>query len=189
MVLQFREIDFLEAYLVCDDVQMAILRSEIDPDDCHKLMKSKRWKDELRRRRELKAVGCNVTAQTVLEHTRDVVMSDALDVLNDDGSFKPLSDWPLIWRQMLSQFEVKELYDDDGANIGRLSKAKFVDKLKALEMLGKHTEVKAFAADVNHAHLHVTQEIADRLTSARNQVIDITPQTTTHSDDTLKLTE
>jgi len=77
---------------------------------------------------------------------------DVIDILQDSGELKPVSQWPKVWRQYLSGFEVAELTEGRGDNkklIGVLKKIKWPDKLKNLEMLGKHLQVGAFVNKVD----------------------------------------
>jgi phage terminase small subunit len=72
---------------------------------------------------------------------------DVLDILSEDGTIKPISEWPKIWRQYLSSVEVSEIIDgsgDERSVVGVLKKIKWPDKLKNLELLGRHVAVQAF---------------------------------------------
>lgn len=124
--------------------------------------------------RKNKRTGIN--ADYVLNKLADMIEADPLDIMNDDRKFKPLSEWPLIWRQMLSSCDIKELYKDK-EKIGEIIKAKFVSKEKILEMLGRHISVNAFQKD--EMHLHLGSDITERLLAGRKRVEamkDITPK-------------
>ena len=72
---------------------------------------------------------------------------DVLDIMNDDLSLKPISEWPPIWRQYISGLDNMEEFDgrgDDRTMIGYLRKIKWPDKVKNLELLGKHISIGAF---------------------------------------------
>jgi len=69
------------------------------------------------------------------------------------GCYRPLEQWPAIWRRMLSAADVKEIFehskDGEGASwdkIGEVIKLKFVDPLKLMELLMRHSKVDAMAA-------------------------------------------
>jgi phage terminase small subunit len=92
-----------------------------------------------------------VDADWILKHCSEMLTADIGDILNDVGSFKPISEWPKIWRQMLSGCDIKELFDYEKgvkSNIGELIKAKFVSREKILELTGKHVNVGAFKENV-----------------------------------------
>lgn len=102
-------------------------------------------------RRQKKA---DVDATYVLHRLVEIDQMDALDILNDDHSLKPISDWPKVWRQFVSGFDISELWEgrgEDREQIGVLKKIKFPDKVKNLELLGKHVNVQAFKDQVEHS--------------------------------------
>lgn len=92
-----------------------------------------------------------IDAQYVLNRMVEIDQMDVLDILRDDMSLKPVSEWPKSWRQYLSGLDLAEMYesDKDGNRevVGILKKIKWPDKVKNLEMLGRHTSVKAFDKD------------------------------------------
>jgi len=103
-----------------------------------------------------------------------MMQADILDIYEDDmRTFKPLKEWPKIWRQMLSSVDIKELFGgtgDEKKKIGELVRAKFVDRLKVIELIGKHIDVSAFQKDEVHLHLHA--DLPARLAAGRQRVQD-----------------
>ncbi|KWC78892.1 terminase small subunit [Burkholderia cepacia] len=82
-----------------------------------------------------------VTSDRVLQRMVEIDEMDVLDIMNDDMSLKPVSVWPKVWRQYLSGFDLAELFEGNGdarEMVGILKKIKWPDKLKNLEMLGRH---------------------------------------------------
>ncbi|MGL4675256.1 MAG: terminase small subunit [Wohlfahrtiimonas sp.] len=96
--------------------------------------------DELKSKRNERL---QVGADYVLKRLVEIDEMDVLDILNDGGGIKPVKDWPIIWRRSLSGIEVVEMITD-GDPIGALKKIKWPDKIKNLELLGKHISVGAF---------------------------------------------
>lgn len=90
------------------------------------------------RKEELK-----IDANYVLKRLYEIDRMDVLDILNDDGGLKPVKEWPEAWRRSLSGLEVVEMMAD-GDPVGVLKKIKWPDKVKNLELLGKHISVGAF---------------------------------------------
>lgn len=97
-------------------------------------------------------------------HVRLTQMFDAdiADIYKADGSLKPITEWPRIWRSMLSGVDVKELFErsKDGGNsswdkIGELVKVKFADPLKVIELLAALKAVDANA--------HPGEELSDSM--------------------------
>ena len=83
----------------------------------------------------------------VLKRLVEIDQMDVLDIMDDDGNVKPLRDWPKIWRQYISNIETISI--DDGE--GWLKKIKWPDKVKNLELLGKHVSVGAFKDKIEHS--------------------------------------
>ena len=96
---------------------------------------------------EARAKEAETDALYVLKRLRGIDEMDCLDILNANGSIRPIKEWPKIWRQFIAGFEVAELFEGsekDREMVGLLKKIKWPDKLKNLELLGKHVNVQAF---------------------------------------------
>lgn len=94
-----------------------------------------------------------IDANYVLNRLVEIDQMDFADIVNDDGSLKPVKIWPKVWRTYLSGFDVSELWEgvgEDRVQVGLLKKIKWPDKVKNLELLGKHVDVKAFDNTVKH---------------------------------------
>lgn len=84
-----------------------------------------------------------VDADYVLKRLVQIDEMDVLDILADNGEVKPISQWPKVWRTYLSGMDVAEINSQDGPVV-MLKKIKWPDKVKNLELLGKHIDVQAF---------------------------------------------
>lgn len=96
-----------------------------------------------------------VDAAYVLRRLVEIDQMDVLDIMKDDMSLKPVSDWPASWRRYLSGVDVAEMFEgrgDDREMVGILKKIKWPDKVKNLELLGKHVTVQAFKEQVSNEH-------------------------------------
>lgn len=82
-----------------------------------------------------------IDASYVLKRLVEIDQMDVLDILLSNGELKPIKDWPKTWRTTLSGMDVTELAGDQA---GLLKKIKWPDKVKNLELLGKHVDVQAF---------------------------------------------
>ncbi|MFB4358588.1 terminase small subunit [Pantoea sp. BS_4] len=88
-----------------------------------------------------------LNADYVLKRLFEIDQMDVLDIMTDDMSIKPVSDWPTSWRQYLSGFDLAEMFEGRGEEremVGILKKIKWPDKVRNLELLGKHISVQAF---------------------------------------------
>lgn len=92
-----------------------------------------------------------VDAEYVLRRLVEIDRMDLLDILKDDGSLKPVAEWPKVWRSFVSGMDLSEIFQgagDDRQMVGFLKKIKWPDKVKNLELLGKHVSVNAFRDQV-----------------------------------------
>jgi len=89
----------------------------------------------------------DVDADYVLKRLFEIDQMDVLDILNANGELKPIKDWPKVWRTTLSGMDVTEMAGDAA---GLLKKIKWPDKVKNLELLGKHVTVQAFKDNVKN---------------------------------------
>ncbi|EAX7731381.1 terminase small subunit [Salmonella enterica] len=110
-----------------------------------------------------------VSADYVLLRLVEIDQMDVLDILNDDGTLKPIREWPKIWRTTLSGFDlsstIMNMNEDSIETI--LKKIKWPDKVKNLELIGKHVDVMAFKERLD---VNVNVTIADRMAAARKRL-------------------
>ena len=93
-------------------------------------------------RQQERAERTQVDADYVLHRLTEIDQLDIADILEDDGRTKPIKEWPKAWRQSISAVDVQEIMNGDLETVIR--KVKWPDKLKNLELIGKHNSVKAF---------------------------------------------
>lgn len=98
-----------------------------------------------------------IDADYVLKRLVEIDQMDVLDIMDDDGNVKPLREWPKIWRQYISNIETISV--DDGE--GWLKKIKWPDKVKNLELLGRHVSVGAFKDKIEHTGKLEIQSLSD----------------------------
>ncbi|EMS1124408.1 terminase small subunit [Klebsiella aerogenes] len=122
-----------------------------------------------------------VSADYVLLRLVEIDQMDVLDILNDDGGMKPIAEWPKVWRTSISAMDIAtikttqaslqkengeaDLSVEDVEHI--LKKVKWPDKVKNLELIGKHVDVNAFK---ERLEVSGTVTIADRMAAARKRL-------------------
>lgn len=94
----------------------------------------------------------NVDAEYVLRRLVQIDKMDLADIFSEEGiALRPINEWPQVWRQYVSGFDVSETWSGGGSEreiTGLLKKIKWPDKIKNLELLGKHVNVNAFRDQV-----------------------------------------
>lgn len=116
-----------------------------------------------------------IGADYVLKRLVEIDQMDVLDILSDDGGLKPISEWPKVWRISLSAMDINRIRmagkDGDESIESTLQKVKWPDKVKNLELIGKHVDVQAFK---DRVELNVNVTLADRMAKARNRALEKT---------------
>lgn len=159
MALTDKQEMFCREYLIDLNATQAAIRAGYSTKTANRTASENLSKPDIQSRiAELKAqrndlVGINATY--VLNRLVEIDQMDVLDILKDDMSLKPVSEWPSSWRRYLSGFDVAEMFEGRGEDremVGLLKKIKWPDKVKNLELLGKHIDVMAFKEQATHEH-------------------------------------
>ncbi|MFG6083667.1 terminase small subunit [Paracoccus litorisediminis] len=83
-----------------------------------------------------------IDADWVLNRLAEEAEADLADTLEDDGAVKPVKDWPKIWRKgLVAGLDVEEIRNRDGEIEGHARKIKLSDRIKRIELIGKHVNV------------------------------------------------
>lgn len=91
-----------------------------------------------------------IDAEWVLRRLAMEAEADLGDLYDAEGTLKPIAQWPLIWRQgLVAGIDVEEIRVE-GVTIGNVRKLKLSDRVKRLELIGKHVDVNAFKENLDH---------------------------------------
>lgn len=102
--------------------------------------------EEIARLMEERADRTKIDADWVLKRLAEEADADVMDIYNEDMTLKPIKDWPKIWRQgLVAGVKVMEVGD-----AALIREVKLSDRVKRLELIGKHIDVGAFADKVKH---------------------------------------
>lgn len=107
-----------------------------------------------------------IDAAWVLKRLAAEAEADIADLYGDDGQLLPVREWPLIWRQgLVAGVDIEEI-SVEGVKMGEVKKIRLSDRVKRLELIGKHVRVNAFQEVVQHKGL---EGLADRLARAKKR--------------------
>jgi len=105
-----------------------------------------------------------VDADWVLRRLADEAEADLADLYDEYGGLRPVHDWPPIWRKgLVAGIEAEEIRQD-GSVVGTIRKVKLSDRIKRIELIGKHVNVQAFRENVHNTGamaINVTQDDAE----------------------------
>ncbi len=109
-----------------------------------------------------------VDADYVIKRLQEIDQMDVFDILNDDMSLKPISQWPRTWRLSISGIDLSELVmggeSEQDRTVRLLKKIKWPDKVKNLELLGRHFGIFNDKLDVSGQ-----VSVVDRILMARKR--------------------
>lgn len=173
MALTAKQQRFVVEYLLDLNATQAAIRAGYAKkgakDQAYQLMQNPEILAAIKAAMEDRTKRIKVDADYVLQRLVEIDQLDLLDILEDDLSLKPLKQWPKAWRQYLVGFDLAEMFEGQGKDrdmVGILKKIKWPDKVRNLELLGKHVTVNAFKEQVE---LKVTG-LADRMAKAKERV-------------------
>jgi len=94
-----------------------------------------------------------IDAEYVLRRLKQIDELDIIDIFTDDMSeFRPLKEWPKEWRTSISGIDLQTIISGGDEPIEKLvKKIKWPDKVKNLEMIGKHVNVKAWDKEIEQS--------------------------------------
>lgn len=148
---------FINEYLVDLNGTQAAIRAGYSPRTAnriaHEMLTKPDIQTELEHRVAARAKRTEMDADSIVKRLIAIDQMDVLDILTEEGGVRPVDEWPPIWRQMLSAMDVLELTEGGGEERkirGVLKRIKWPDKLKNLELLGKHYGL--FSDKVDHKH-------------------------------------
>lgn len=129
-----------------------------------------RIQDRIAHLRQARSRRTKIDADYVLKRLVEIDQMDVLDILTDEGGLKPVSQWPKVWRTSLSAMDINRIRmagSDGQEDIeSTMQKVKWPDKVKNLELIGKHVGVSAFK-EVQELNINVS--LADKLAAARKR--------------------
>lgn len=175
MALTPKQQHFVDEYLIDLNATQAAIRAGYSAKTAssqgERLLRNVDVAAQLKARSKEREERTRVNADYVLNRLVEIDQMDVIDILAPDMSIKPITEWPKVWRQYLAGFDIAELFEghgDERAMIGLLKKIKWPDKVRNLELLGKHVSVSAFREQVD---VNVISSLADDIAKARQRAM------------------
>jgi len=141
-----RQVRFVEEYLISlnasDAARKAGYSAKTAASQGADLLKNPKVRAALDKAIERRAIRVGVKADDVLQELLRVGRVDIAQVVDEKtGRLRPLHEMPEEARRAIASIEVEELFEGRGEErekIGELVKVRFWDKVRGLELLGKH---------------------------------------------------
>ncbi len=122
---------------------------------------------ELSHRQAARAEQQGISAQWVLARLAAEAEADLADLYAGDGTIRPVGEWPLIWRQGLVA-GVETTRRGTGEAAATVEKIRLCDRIRRLDMIGKHTGVQAFREQADRSD---DATLKSRIEEARARVL------------------
>lgn len=153
VALTARQSRFVDEYLLEPNATQAAIRAgyseKTAKSQAQRLLTNVGVANAIAKRQQERAFRTNINADYVLHRLAEIDQLDVADIIDDAGNMLPIKQWPKSWRTSISGLDVHEMMTDDVMTVVR--KIKWPDKLKNIELLGKHVSVKAFEAEKESA--------------------------------------
>lgn len=167
--LNARQQRFVDEYLIDMNATQAAIRAGYSEKTAHAIATENLQKPSIREvidaALDRRSKETQIDANWVLKRLADEATADVNDLYDATGAIKPMSEWPLIWRQgLVAGIEHIEVKDHEGNKTGDVVvKLRLSDRIRRLELIGKHVRVNAFQDVVQVKGL---EGLADRLDRA-----------------------
>lgn len=170
-----RQAAFVDEYLLDLNATQAAIRAGYSEKTAYsqgeRLLKDAEISAEIDRRKIKRSERTQIDAAWVLKRLADEAEADLSDLYTDTGAIKPISEWPKIWRQgLVAGIKHQELRDSEGNRTGEfVVDIKISDRIRRLELIGKHVSVNAFQEVVQHKGLEGLAARLDRAKKRRGE--------------------
>lgn len=171
--LNAKQLQFIEEYLIDLNATQAAIRAGYSEATAGQqgfdLLKHPQIEPLIEARIAARSERTRIDADWVLTRLAAEAEADVADLYGADGELLPIKDWPKIWRQgLVTGIDVDEI-EHAGVRMGTVKKIRLSDRIRRLELIGKHVRVNAFQDTVQHKGL---EGLADRLARAKGRRTD-----------------
>jgi phage terminase small subunit len=157
---------FVLEYLKCFKPSVASTKIGLAPSTGSAYLADLDVQDAIAEQMEQRISRTQVDADWVLLQLAKMFDADLADIfVPGSNDLRPIHEWPEIWRKMTTSVKIDDKFSKD-AGAFSVKDVKILDRLKALEMIGKHTDVRAFTERIEVA---TDQDLTDRLIAGRKR--------------------
>ena len=147
---------FVQEYLIDLNATQAAIRAGYSKKTAYRTgadnLRKHQIQKAIKKAMDARSERTQIDADWLLTRLADEADADIADLYNENGGLKPVNEWPKIWRQgLVAGIDVEQQYYwEDGVKIpdGVVTKIKLSDRVKRLELIGKHVKVKAFDNEI-----------------------------------------
>lgn len=168
MALTAKQQQFVSEYLVDLNATQAAIRAGYSAKRAdaigYDLLRNTGVASAIHDAKQARAERTEIDADWVLKRLARDATADLADLYDDQGSLKPVKDWPMVWRTgLVAGVETVQERAGVGADgepaFVTVRKVKLLDRTKLVELIGKHVDVGAFKERVEHSGEIKTPEL------------------------------
>lgn len=167
MALTAKQQRFVAEYLVDLNATQAAIRAGYSArtaaEQASRLLTNVKVSESVQAAMKARSERTKIDADWVLQRLAAQAEADMAELFDEHGALRPVKDWPEVWRKgLVAGVDVFEEFAGQGAerqSIGFTKKIKLADRLKNLELIGKHVDVGAFKDKVEHSGEIKTPEL------------------------------
>lgn len=166
--LTAKQARFVEEYLIDLNATQAAIRAGFSEKNASRIAAELLGKTHvaaaINRAQSNRSQETRIDAAWVLTRLAAEAQADVADLYDKTGAILPVKQWPLIWRQgLVAGIKHVEVKDHEGNKTGEvIVDVKISDRVKRLELIGKHIGVNAFQDIVQHKGLDALAERMER---------------------------
>lgn len=153
MSLTAKQQRFVEEYMIDLNATQAAIRAGYSPATASEMgyenLSKPQIAEAIAAAKAARSEKTGVDAAWLLTRLANEADADLNDLYDETGALRPISEWPLIWRKgLVGGIKVLEERDENGDVIGIIREVKLSDRIKRLELIGKHIDVQAFREQI-----------------------------------------
>lgn len=120
--------------------------------------------DAVKAEQQARSERTKIDADWLLRRLAEEAVADMAELYGPGNVIKDVHDWPLIFRQgLVAGLEIAQVGAGEDAEPGIVTKVKLSDRIKRLELIGRHIGVQAFK---DRVEVEASPEYAARLDAA-----------------------
>lgn len=153
--LTARQARFIDEYLLDLNATQAAIRAGFSARTANRagprLLADERIAAAISAAQQARSERTKIDSDWVLARLAAEADADLADLYDEEGGLRPVHEWPEVWRKgLVAGIDVEEI-KAEGVVVGVVRKIKISDRIKRIELIGKHVNVQAFREQVEHS--------------------------------------
>lgn len=145
---------FVDEYLKDLNATKAYIRAGYSPKTAEqgaaRLFRNVKVQAEIKAAKVERSETTKIDAAWLITRLAEEAVADLSDIIDEESNLRPIKEWPKVWRTGLVQgIDIHtELSGGDSPISTRIAKVRLSDRVKRLELIGKHVDVQAWRENI-----------------------------------------